>query len=134
MNTTLRASILLFFFAIAGLLKAEELPNGPLLAMGEVQHNFGDIERRGGDVQAKFAYTNIGNEPLVVISASVSCTCTKVKFSRKPLAPGKTDTLRVTYQPRKQPLGRMHRIIKIASNSAGGAQSFVISGNVVDNK
>lgn len=45
---------------------------------------------------AKLVYTNVGNAPLVIESAEVGCECTKVKYSTKPLKPGKKAKLLIT--------------------------------------
>lgn len=42
-------------------------------------------------------YTNTGSAPLIFETYKVSCPCTKVELPTEPIAPGKTDSLRITF-------------------------------------
>jgi hypothetical protein len=42
-------------------------------------------------------YTNTGNAPLVFETFKVSCPCTKVELPTEAIAPGKTDSLLITF-------------------------------------
>lgn len=44
-----------------------------------------------------FVITNTGKAPLIITEAKVSCPCTKVTFPDT-LAPGATDSIRVTFE------------------------------------
>ena len=44
-----------------------------------------------------FVYKNTGRAPLVIQKIETSCGCTRATFSKKPLAPGGTDSIRVAY-------------------------------------
>ncbi len=44
-----------------------------------------------------FVYTNKGNVPLIINDFSVACTCTKVIYSKDPVLPGKTGTVKIIF-------------------------------------
>lgn len=49
--------------------------------------------------EAKFVLTNISQSPFSIKSALGSCGCVKVFYSRKPILPGKSDTIYVSFRP-----------------------------------
>jgi hypothetical protein len=44
-----------------------------------------------------FVFTNTGTIPLIINDFSVACTCTKVLFSKDPILPGKTGSIKVVF-------------------------------------
>ena len=44
-----------------------------------------------------FVFTNTGTAPLTIYSYSVACSCTEVTFPNYPIAPGKTDSIKMTF-------------------------------------
>jgi hypothetical protein len=59
-------------------------------------HNFGKI-KQGVPVTYYFEIKNISDQPIVVENASASCGCTVPEKPEKPIAPGKSDKLKVVY-------------------------------------
>jgi hypothetical protein len=53
--------------------------------------------KEGVVLEHYFKYKNTGTAPLIIHDAKVSCSCTKVYFSKEPLAPGSSDSMRVTF-------------------------------------
>src|SRR5690349_17299560 len=75
---------------------ANDDPNAPVMSFETREHDFGTFERDGNGTYL-FLFTNTGKEPLVIKEARGSCGCTVPHWPEYPIAPGKTDTLRVTY-------------------------------------
>ena len=48
-------------------------------------------------VSCVFTFTNIGDAPLVIHQAVASCGCTVPEYTQEPVLPGKTGTIKVTY-------------------------------------
>ena len=46
---------------------------------------------------AVFEITNIGSEPLIIEQANPTCGCTIGDYTKEPIAPGKTGTIKATY-------------------------------------
>lgn len=64
--------------------------------LSETEHDFGEYSTQDTLVHY-FVYKNTGRVPLVIQKIETSCGCTRATFSKKPLAPGGTDSIRVTY-------------------------------------
>lgn len=60
------------------------------------EHDFG-MFRTQDTLVHYFVYKNTGTVPLVIQKVETSCGCTRATFSKKPLAPGGTDSIRVAY-------------------------------------
>lgn len=58
--------------------------------------DFGKI-KQNVPVTATFIVTNIGNEPLIIDQATPSCGCTVSDYTKSPVAPGKTGTIKATF-------------------------------------
>lgn len=105
---------------------------GAVLLFETMEHDFGDIKQKGGDVSCEFRFTNAGTAPLVIVDAQTSCSCTKASYSRKPVPPGGKGVVKVTYEPGKKETGVFYKAIQIYSNSDGGRQAVVIRGRSVE--
>lgn len=95
-------------------------------------HDFGEIARKGGDVAHDFVFRNKGDRPLVVLRAVTSCSCVKVSFPKRPVAPGQSGTIRIVYQPHKSEPGAFNKVIQIYSNAAGGCDVLTVQGHSVE--
>ena len=63
----------------------------------QTTHNFGTFSENSPVVSYTFKFTNVGDAPLVIHQAVASCGCTVPEYSQEPIAPGKTGTVKVTY-------------------------------------
>lgn len=79
-------------------------------------HDFGTIKESDGPVSCEFKFTNTGAEPLVIISANASCGCTRPEYPKKPVKPGATGVIKVTYLPEGRP-GEFSKTIKVRTNA-----------------
>ena len=82
-----------------------------------------------GPVSHPFTIKNTGNAPLVLTRVVASCGCTKPEFETAPIAPGKTTTVKVTYNPAGRP-GQFVKTISIYSNGKDGSYILRIKGVV----
>lgn len=63
----------------------------------KVVHDFGDILISEGAKKCTFTYTNISDKPIIINDVISSCGCTTPKWSRKPLNPGESAEISVTF-------------------------------------
>jgi hypothetical protein len=56
-----------------------------------------DKVNEGKQLQHYFVFENSGTVPLIIQDAKVACSCTKVEFTKAPIAPGQKDSIRVTF-------------------------------------
>lgn len=113
--------------------REQQVPiKGAHLHMSVATHNFGDVPRKGGDLIKEFAFTNDGTVPLVITRVITSCSCLKASFSKRPVAPGGSDVIRITYEPHKSEPGAFNKVIQIYSNSIDRRDVISVQGNSID--
>ena len=100
--------------------------------MEVASHDFGDVPRKGGDLVREFTFTNDGTVPLVVTRVITSCSCLKASYSKRPVAPGESGTISITYEPHKSEPGVFNKVIQIYSNSVDGRDVITVQGNSID--
>ena len=107
--------VIVAIFAIALPMNAKK-KSGAIITFAETTHDFGYIQESGGAVSHQFSFTNTGTKPLIIVSAHASCGCTKPEFPKKPIEPGKTGVVKITYKPKNRP-GAFDKIVSITSNA-----------------
>ncbi len=108
-----RISVLALGLAISAMTAWAE---GPTPVFEITSHDFGNIREADGPVSYDFEFTNAGDEPLVIISANASCGCTKPEIPKKPVAPGKSAKIKVTYLPTGRP-GEFNKTVRVRTNA-----------------
>ena len=103
-------------------------PNAPVLSFDKLEHDYGTIYQNA-DGNAYFVYSNTGKEPLIFSRVKSSCGCTTPKWSRQPLMPGQSDTLKVRYDTKR--LGSFHKSITISSNASVPRMILQVRGKVI---
>lgn len=103
--------------------------SGAQITATETEFDFGTIKEVDGPVSHTFTIKNTGNAPLVLTRVVASCGCTKPEFETAPIAPGKTTTIKVTYNPAGRP-GQFVKTISIYSNGKDGSYILRIKGVV----
>lgn len=66
--------------------------------MDKTVHDFGDIMVSDGPVTATFTATNVSDKALLIYNVVSSCGCTSVEWTRKPVAPGQSGTIKATFK------------------------------------
>ena len=97
-------------------------------------YDFGDIARKGGDVECTFEFVNDGDTPLVSTRVVTSCSCTKAEYSKKPIPAGAKSTIKIVYEPHKKEPGVFHKVIQIFTNTADKRKIVTVKGNSIDTK
>ena len=89
--------------------------NGPEIEFEKTTHQFGEIPYKGSAVY-EFVFKNTGNEPLILSQPKSSCGCTVPEWPKKPILPGETDVIKVTYKNTDRP-GSFSKYVTIFSNA-----------------
>ena len=116
------ASLLLFFV----LTSFSQKPN---ISFDESEHNFGNIEEKGGKVSHKFTFTNNGKNPLRILSVKPSCGCTTPDWTKDEIKPGNQGYIIAEYNPKGRP-GVFRKSLSIVTNDNQRALIF-IKGKVI---
>lgn len=108
----------------------------PEITFETVDHDFGNLPEGDGWVEHTFKYTNTGTAPLAIATVSTSCGCSKAEFSTKPLAPGKSGTVKIRFTPAGIKKGGFIRTATVRTNIKGekGKITLKISGNIIPNE
>lgn len=88
--------------------------NGPKIEFANTTHDYGEI-KKGGDGNCEFTFTNTGNEPLILSNVRASCGCTTPSWTKAPVMPGKTGTIKVRYNTNN--IGGFSKRVTVNSNS-----------------
>lgn len=87
---------------------------------GPVYH-FGSIGETK-PVEHIFRFRNVGKKPLIIESAEPSCGCTVPQFSKAPVKPGDSSTIKVTFDPTGRG-GRFDKVVYLKSNALSNVGS-----------
>jgi hypothetical protein len=96
---------------------------GSVSAQGEAEirfdtlvHDFGTFSEKEPVVSYEFKFTNVGDMPLVIHQAIASCGCTVPEYTKERVMPGKTGTVRVTYDGTGKAPGHFNKSITLRTN------------------
>jgi hypothetical protein len=116
---------------IGMLISTQTLFAAAIISFKETSHDFGNIKEEVGEAQCLFSFTNKGTSPLLIYKALASCGCTTPEFSKEPIAPGATSTVKVSYQTADRP-GSFHKTITLYTNDPEAPNVvLIISGSVI---
>jgi hypothetical protein len=85
---------------------------------------------QGEIVVHTFKFKNTGNADLIIRSTSSTCGCTVSSFTEKPVAPGETGKVDVTFSSSGRS-GRQHKAVTVLTNAQPASKQLVIEANVV---
>ena len=93
-------------------------------------HDFGTFSENNPVVSCVFTFTNIGDAPLVIHQAVASCGCTVPDYTKEPILPGKTGTIKVTYNGTGKYAGHFKKSITLRTNAKTEMLRLYIEGNM----
>lgn len=124
--------IVIFVSVLSLFAAAAQTTDGAHLKLDAATLDFGDVQRRGGDLVREIGFVNDGSSPLVILSVTTSCSCFKADYSRKPVAAGERGVIKIICEARKMELGVFHRVIQVRSNSTDGVNLIAVQGNSLE--
>jgi hypothetical protein len=116
---------LLAFFLFVAAANAQTATAEPL-EVKELEYNFGSIPQ-GKPVYHTFQIVNKGTTPLKLDNVQTSCGCTTPEWSREPIAPGATGTVKVGYNAAAE--GHFEKLITLTYNG-NSTKQITIKGDV----
>lgn len=82
-----------------------------------------------GDVKVvTITFKNIGKKPLILDDVISSCDCTEVEWSKAPVMPGKTGTIKATYTAKN--VGLISKRVTVLSNANTDRVILQLKGEV----
>ncbi len=94
----------------------------------EPAYNFGTVAE-GEIVERIFAFTNSGNEPLLITNASTSCGCTVPEWPKDEIAPGERREIKVRFNTQGK-TGTQSKKIWVTANTSPATTTVVLNGQV----
>lgn len=85
----------------------------------------------GESIAIRFAFRNMGEEPLVIYDAVTSCGCTTADYPNRPLRPGEIGTIKTTFHSKGHG-GDNDIVLLVKSNDPGvPVKTLHIKGKVI---
>ncbi|WP_295727644.1 DUF1573 domain-containing protein [uncultured Muribaculum sp.] len=125
---------LIHLLAVAALtLRATDAASQPQAKWINTTHSFGAFDEDMGSVTTYFKVVNTGDKPLSILSVRASCGCTSPTYSHKPVAPGDTGQVAVTYNPAGRP-GKFDKKVRVETNTTPATTTLTIKGVVIGDR
>lgn len=93
-------------------------------------HDFGTFPEEKPIVSYTFKFTNVGDAPLVIHQAVASCGCTVPEYTQEPVLPGKTGTIKITYNGTGKYPGHFKKSITLRTNAKTEMMRIFVEGNM----
>lgn len=106
----------------------EEAAGLPVLTFPDTTHDFGVI-REGEKVEHEFVFKNTGRSPLIIAGSESTCGCTVPTFTRQPVPPGGSGSLKVSFASAGKS-GRIVKAVSVTSNAYPATKVLTISADV----
>ena len=109
----------------------EAAKNTTSLKMDKMVHSFGKIKLESEN-DCVFTVTNTGKFPLAISDVQASCGCTTPEKPEKPIAPGKSDKIKVHFKPNSKSIdGKpVEKTITVTANTEPKITVIRINGIV----
>ncbi len=97
-------------------------------------YDFGKVKEETKLAVHNFKFTNVGNGDLKILNVRTSCGCTASEYSRSPIKPGASGTIKVTYHTSHRP-GAFRKSITVTINNPDRPNAVLfIKGYVIPKK
>lgn len=125
-NQSNMKTLLSFCLLVAAFSAARAQTAGERLELKETTYNFGAIPQ-SKPVYHTFLFVNKGTTPLRLDNVQASCGCTTPEWSKEPVAPGATGSIKVGYNAAAE--GPFEKTVTLTYNGTSSSQ-LIIKGSV----
>jgi hypothetical protein len=129
MKKILLMSVMLFAYLTIAMAQ-----KGAEIKFEKTTHNFGKFSEKDPVVSCTFAFTNVGDQPLVINQAVASCGCTVPEYTKTPVQPGEKGEIKVTYNGTGKFPGHFKKSITVRTNSQVEMTRLYIEGDMEEAK
>ena len=98
----------------------------------QVTQNFGEFSESNPVQECTFTFYNDGDAPLVTNQAVASCGCTVPAYTKEPVMPGKSGTIKVTYNGKGKFPGHFKKSITVRTNGQPEMTRLYIEGTMTE--
>lgn len=121
-----RVAILILIFINSALVFGQEAE----FSLDEKIHKFPKT-KQGTILTHHYNITNTGDAPLIISEYKASCSCTRVELPEKPILPGETYALKVTFNTEGK-YDFQDRVVYLKTNTKKETHSVRFKVRVVD--
>ena len=125
---SMKKIILLFFTVFHINLFSQNIIDKPVIKFDTTAYCFGKIAKNK-EVEKKFYFENLGNEPLIIMNVTTTCGCTVSDWSKEPIGKGKKGYVVIKYKSGS--LGKFSKTAYVFSNAINSPTELKITGEVV---
>ncbi len=129
MKKILLMSVMLFAYLTIAMAQ-----KGAEIKFEKTTHNFGTFSEKNPVVSCTFAFTNVGDQPLIINQAVASCGCTVPEYTKTPVQPGEKGEIKVTYNGTGKFPGHFKKSITVRTNSQVEMTRLYIEGDMEEAK
>lgn len=92
------------------------------------EHDFGQVSR--GDTVSTVFKVKAGDGPVVLLSATTDCGCTRAEFPKRPLRPGESAQVKVVFAAKDK--GNFYKTVRLRLHAGGReyGKALVVKGTV----
>lgn len=119
-----------FFLSSFVLLSLRAQTASTVLQVDKRVHDFGEIQEKDGKVSHTFIFTNTTKIPIVINGTHSGCGCASSEYRKRPIKPGETGEVTVTYNPAHRP-GFFSKEVVIYFNNGKDFTRIWIKGTVI---
>ena len=94
----------------------EEAESRTSISFDKMVHDYGNV-KPDSDNATYFTITNTGKKPLIIENVEASCGCTTPEKPEKPILPGKSDRMKVSFHPKPGQVGEIDKKVTVTSNT-----------------
>ena len=120
----------ILIYSILLLIPTLSLGQRAKIAFEKTTFNMGLVQENGGKVTHEFKFTNKGKAPLLIKFIETTCGCTTPKWNRKPIPPGDSGVVTVTFNPKDRP-GVFSKKIIVYTNATPPNIVLRLEGEVI---
>lgn len=86
------------------------------LEFDKLSHDFGNVKAETPNTTT-FSVKNTGTKPLIIDNVEASCGCTTPKKPEKPILPGESDEITVTFKSNPGQSGEQKKTVTVTANT-----------------
>lgn len=128
----MRGGVLCLVAMLLGVELYAQEPRGADIEFTTNVVELGELSRSDDKSYVRLSFLNTGDVPLVVTEVRTSCSCTTIKYDRKPIAPGEQGVLNITVDPSKAPVGNFYRVLQVYSTAISGVKNITLKAEIKD--
>ena len=121
---------ILFFILLMTGISYASAQSGADIKFDKTTYDFGTFSENSPVVTGTFTFTNVGTSALVIHQAVASCGCAVPEYTQEPVMPGKTGTIKVTYNGTGKLPGTFKKSVTLRTNAKTEMVRLYITGNM----